>query len=157
MSAVSRSFRSTPYRDAATTWHAIVALLSQGKNPTAAAELEAIGGIAASLIADAAPREAPIVVTCDGPRTRIYCTYDDEALDDSGSSENALGFDPLKGEWHVSLPCLADDLEWVQRALARATTRITARDSTTGFVVAEDVMAVSGESALTLDTEVLFK
>ena len=72
--------------------------------------------------------DAAIVVTCDGPRTRIYCLYDDDAIDGSGANEDPLGFDPLKGDWRVSLPCPADDLTWVQGALDQYSARITARD-----------------------------
>jgi hypothetical protein len=48
----SRSFRSTPQRDAAETWRAIAALLAQGKAGGEHDELLAVTGIAASLIAD---------------------------------------------------------------------------------------------------------
>lgn len=90
-------------------------------------ELLAVQGVASSVIADQAPKDKPIIVTCDGPRTRIYCLYDDDALDESDANEGSLGFDPLKGEWHVSLPCLKDDLEWVSQALA-SSKRVSARD-----------------------------
>jgi hypothetical protein len=125
---VRRTFRSSPHRDAHDTWRAIVDLLTQGRAGEARTALMAIAGIAASVIADQAPQEAAIVVTCDGPRTRIYCLYDDDAIDGADANENALGFDPLKGDWHLSLPCLADDLGWVQAALKKHGTRVTARD-----------------------------
>lgn len=125
----SRTFRSTPHRDAHDTWLAIIALLTQGRTSNAYTELLAVAGIAASVIADQAPRDAAIVVTCDGPRSRIYCLYDDDAIDGADANEDALGFDPLNGDWHVSLPCLADDLAWVQDALRKHSSRITARDS----------------------------
>lgn len=127
ITVVRRTFRSTPERSAMTTWMAIVDLLTQGKPDWVRAELLAIAGIAASVIADRGPCDAPIVVTCDGPRTRIYCLYDDNAVDGSAANEDPLGFDPLKGNWQVSLPCTADDLTWVQTALRRRSRRITAR------------------------------
>lgn len=34
----------------------------------------------------------------------------------------------MKGDWRVSLPCPMDDLGWVQAALKKHSTRITARD-----------------------------
>lgn len=146
----SRTFRSIPYREAAQTWNAIVELLTQGRIGQAKNELLSIAGIAASVIADQAPKEAPIVVTCDGPRTRIYCVYDDDAIDDSEENENALGFDPLKGDWHVSLPCLADDLSWVQSALKQHSNRITTRDISTGL--SEDAEARTAKAGpLVLD------
>ena len=36
-----------------------------------------------------------------------------DAIDGSEAKEDPLGFDPLKGDWHVSLPCLLEDLTWV--------------------------------------------
>lgn len=109
----SRTFRSTPHRSAPQTWAAIVNLLTQAQDSTAKKELEAVAGIAVSCIADQAPENAPIIVTCDGPRTRIYCIYDDDAIDESNAVEGTIGFDPLMGSWSVSLPCTTDDLQWV--------------------------------------------
>lgn len=134
----SRTFRSTPHRDALLTWTAIVDLLTQGKTGEIRNELFAVAGIASSVITDQVPKAAPIVVTCDGPRTRIYCVYDEQAVDESAGSENALGFDPLRGEWHVSLPCQKDDLFWVQGALKKHSTRITARDLSAGITEGDD-------------------
>ena len=144
----SRSFNSSPQRDAAETWRAIVTLLTQGKVGAAQDELLAVTGIAASLIADQAPRDAAIVVTCDGPRTRIYCLYDDDAIDGSDANEAALGFDPLQGDWRVSLPCPSDDLGWVETALKAKGSRITARDKTATLAV-EQTKATA--STLTID------
>ena len=126
-----RTFRSTPARDALATWTAIVDLLTRGNDGAARTELLAVACIAASVIADHAPGDAPIVVTCDGPRTRIYCLYDDDAIDGSDAKEDPLGFDPLKGDWRVSLPSPADDLSWVQAALEGHSERITARNPET--------------------------
>jgi hypothetical protein len=125
---VSRIFAGTPKRDAAQTWAAIVDLLTQGKNEAARKELLSVAGVAASTLADQAAKDAPIVVTCDGPRTRIYCLYDDDAVEGSDANEDSLGFDPLTGDWRISLPCPVDDLTWVQGALKKHSTRITARD-----------------------------
>ena len=124
----SRTFRSTPHRDAIKTWLAIVDLLTAGKSGPDRTELLAVQGTAASLIADQSPKDAAIIVTCDGPRTRIYCTYDGDAIDGDGPNENALGFDALAGDWRISLPCSSEDLEWVQRSLKGSSARISARD-----------------------------
>ncbi|EPG3674902.1 type III CBASS phage resistance system CD-NTase-associated protein Cap8, partial [Pseudomonas aeruginosa] len=107
---VSRTFRSSPHRDALQTWDAIVELLTQGKDGTARSELRAVTGVAASLIADQAPKSAPIVATCDGPRTRIYCLFDEDAIYGDDANEEVLGFEPLKGDWGVSLPCPKEQL-----------------------------------------------
>ena len=145
-----RTFRSTPERDALTTWTAIVDLLTQGKEGAVRTELLAVAGVAASVIADHAPSDAPIVVTCDGPRTRIYCLYDDDAINGSDAKEDALGFDPLKGDWRVSLPCPTEDLPWVQGALDQHSSRITARDL--GVPVSKDESATTTKAqAIVLD------
>lgn len=125
---VSRTIRSAPYRSATATWAVITELLLQGRTGAARNELQAVAGIAASLITDQAPKDAPIVVTCDGPRTRVYCLYDDEAVDGGDASENTIGFDPLRGDWAISLPCPKDDLAWISKSLAVHSNRITARD-----------------------------
>lgn len=145
----SRTFKSTPGRDAMATWVAIVDLLTQGKDDAKRAELMAVAGVAASVIADQAPNDEPITSTCDGPRTRIYCIYDDEAIEGSDANEEPLGFDPLKGEWHVSLPCLADDLAWVQGALKKHSARVTARGP--GEEIAKDEAPTAQANALVLD------
>lgn len=130
----ARTFRSSPHRDAAETWNAIVDILTSKRTSDARMELLAIAGVAASIIADQAPVDAAIVITCDGPRTRIYCVYDDDALESSDANEEPLGFDPVKGDWHLSLPCHQDDLSWVQSELSKHSSRITARDLETPSV-----------------------
>jgi hypothetical protein len=146
----SRTFKSTPGRDALDTWTAIVDLLTKGTAGAARTELLAVGGVAASVIADQAPKDGAITVTCDGPRTRIYCLYDEDALD-GGENEAALGYDPLKGDWKVSLPCLADDLAWVQAALKKHSDRITAREIDEAVVKEASSAETAAASDLTLD------
>lgn len=123
----SRTFRSTPHRDSMDTWLAIIDLLTRGESSAAKDLLLAVKGIVASVIADQAPRDAPIIATCDGPRTRVYCVYNEDAIDGTGENEASLGYDPLNGDWVVSLPCQDSDLSWVQTALRAHGDRITAR------------------------------
>ena len=149
-SVASRTINSTPRRDASQTWAKIVDLLTQGKVCDARTELDAITGIAASIIADQAPKSAAITVTCDGPRTRVYCLYDDDAIDGSDANEDPLGFDPIKGNWQVSLPCLDDDLDWIQNALKKHSNRITAR-SLNAPVASAGVSSASAAQALVFD------
>lgn len=125
-----RTFRSSPHRNTYDTWCAIVNLLTRGQDNSDRVELLSVVGIAASVIADRTPQSAAIIATCDGPCTRIYCLYDDDAIDGTDANENPIGFDPLNGDWHISLPCLTDDLNWVQTTLKTHSKRITARDST---------------------------
>lgn len=145
----SRTFRSSPYRDASATWTAVVELLTQGRTGAARTELLSVSGTAASIIADRIPSATPIVVTCDGPRTRIYCLFDDDAVDGADAAEDALGFDPLNGDWRVSLPCSPDDLGWVRKSLAQHSTRITAREPEAA--IATDGEEKAAAPSLTLD------
>lgn len=146
----SRTFASSPKRDASETWVAIVALLTRGKDGPARNELLAVAGIAASTIADQAEKDHPIVVTCAGPRTRIYCIYDDDAIEGSDANEEPLGFDPLNGDWRLSLPCAKDDLAWVQSALKKHSTRVTARGPDDDMAKAEATDTAAAHS-VTLD------
>lgn len=146
---VSRTIRSNPHRDGIKTWQVIVDLLTQGKTGDNSRELLSVSGIAASLITDQFPKNDPIVVICDGPRTRIYCTYDENAIDGTGENEDPFGFDPLKGSWTVSLPCHADDLDWVQAALKKLSTKITARDLESDVVDSKNI--ANNSQTLTLD------
>lgn len=148
---VRRDFRSIPHRDAIATWTAIVELLTAGGDAARRNELMAVTGVACSVIADQYPSASPIVVTCDGPRTRIYCWYDDDALDDSNSNESKLGFDALKGDWQVALPVAKEDLAWVQAALKKNSGRIIARDKDSGIEVEKQEQAASTSLALDLE------
>ncbi|MFE8596581.1 hypothetical protein [Archangium violaceum] len=147
-----RTFRASPHRTASDTWTTIVELLTQGGRTGAREELLAVCGIASSVITDQAPKQSPIVVTCEGPRTRIYCLYDEEALESADADEAPLGFDPLQGEWSVSLPCLAEDLDWVRGALQKHSRRITARDVAMGFDI-EETPDASKDTPLVLDVK----
>lgn len=152
-----RDFRSVPHRDASATWVAIVDLLTAGGNDAAKRqELMSVVGVASSAIVDQGPRESPIVVTCDGPRTRIYCSFDDDALDESSSNEAKLGFDALKGDWLVSLPVAEEDLAWVKAALKKNSSRVVARDKDSGIEVEQEAQAAAG-NAFVLDVEGFMK
>jgi hypothetical protein len=130
-------------------------LLTQGKQGAARDELMAVAGVASAVIAERAPADAAIVATCDGPRTRVYCLYDDDAIEGADAKEDALGYEPLQGDWAVSLPCPADDLAWVQRALKAKSTRVTARDQSSKLGDNAD----TGEEAegLSIDVETFLK
>lgn len=144
MSTVRRDIRSVPCRDATATWLEIIDLITaSAETEDARNELLRVSGIAASVIADQAAKESPIVVTCQGPRTRIYCIYDDDSLDASGSNESKLGFDATRGDWQVSLPVTEEDLGWVQAGLKKLTTRVVARDAASRFEVDEGKKAAA--------------
>lgn len=124
---VVRRVVATPVRSAAQAWTAIADLVAP-RGTTDRQELDRVAGIAMSLIAEETMRDSPIVVHGVGPRLRVYCLYDDEAILGEDASENALSWSPTDGNWAMSLPSPSEDLSWVQQALARVSSRVTARD-----------------------------
>jgi hypothetical protein len=155
-SVAARVVRSSPHRNTSDTWTVIVDLLTQGKDVEAKTELLSVAGIASSIIAERAPKDAAIVVTCDGPKTRVYCLYDDAAIEGGDAKEASLGYDPLKGKWAISLPCPEDDLAWVQRALKAKSSRITARDMSQKLRE-EEASKAEGSGGLTLNMDKFLK
>lgn len=127
MTVVARTFCSIPKRSALETWTAIVALLAPKAGSEARRELDSVAGIASSLITREA-MNSPIVVYGCGPRVRIYCVYNEDAITGDAANENKLAFDATDGDWHMSLPCPAEDLDWIVSALGKKSKRITARD-----------------------------
>lgn len=152
----SRRFVSIPQRDAASTWRAVVDLLTRGQASSARTELLAVSGVAASIITDKTPEKAAIVATCEGPRTRVYCLYDEDATGGADKNEEPIGYDALSGDWRVSLPCSAGDLAWVQRALKMHSVRVSARDEAETLKADEESASKSG-AALSLDVEGFMK
>jgi hypothetical protein len=155
MSVIARRFASIPERTAMATWKAISALLASDSTSGPARELASVAGIASSLIT----REAmttPLVVYGSGPRVRIYCLYNEDAIEGDDTNEAPLSFDATAGDWKLSLPCPADDLGWVQNSLRAKSTRISARDMTAPVEDDDD----SGEretSGSSVDLEAFFK
>ena len=138
MTTIARRIIATPVRSASETWAVIVNLLAAQAESPARQELQAVRGIASSLITDEAMKSSPIVVSGSGPRIRIYCLYDEDAMIGDNAKEDTLAFDATAGDWQMSLPCPADDLIWVQASLAKHSTRITARDMTTAVDAEEN-------------------
>ncbi len=152
MTIVARRIKATPARSASSAWSLIVNLLAPTTNGAARKELESVMGIASSLISDEAFKDSPAVIYGNGPRVRLYCLYDEEAVSGEYASESVLAFVPTEGDWKMSLPCPADDLNWVQEALAKKTSRVTARDLTTG-VNDEESEASQSAKSLAIDVE----
>lgn len=128
MTVAARRFRSIPERSALETWRTITELLAPTADSAARKDLDRAAGIASSLIARESVKDAAIVVYGSGPRVRIYCLYGEDAITGDDACEQLLASDVMTGNWHLSLPCPADDLEWVQSALQKKGTKISARD-----------------------------
>ena len=130
MTVVARRFRSIPECSALDTWTKITDLLAPNAGSDSRRELETIAGIASSIITRDAMKNSALVVSGAGPRVRVYCLHDEDAITGDGANEQSLAFDATSGNWKMSIPCPADDLEWVQSALKKKSTRVTARDMT---------------------------
>jgi hypothetical protein len=154
MSVIARRFASIPERTAMATWKAISALLASDSTLGPARELASVAGIASSLITREA-MTSPVVVYGSGPRVRIYCLYNDDAIEGDDANEAPLSFDATAGDWKMSLPCPADDLAWVQNSLRAKSTRIFARDMTAP--VEDDESGERKFSGDSVDLEAFFK
>ena len=128
MTVVARRIVACPVRSACDVWSLIVDLLAPDSGSSARQELLGVAGIASLLIGDEALEKAPCTIYGSGPRVRVYCLYGEDAISGETANEAALASCPTEGEWRMSLPCPAEDLEWVQKALSARSTRITARD-----------------------------
>jgi hypothetical protein len=137
MTVVARRIRATPERGASDAWQVIVDLIAP-KDGTARRELLGIEGIASSIISTESPKDAPMVVRGKGPRVRLYCLYDDDAISGDDANEAALAECPTEGDWSMSLPADADDVAWVKDALAKKSVRVTVRDKSEAVDDGED-------------------
>jgi hypothetical protein len=109
MSTIARRIRATPERPATEAWDVIVGLVSE-PGSTAREELASVSGVASCLIADEAPKESPIILVGVGPRLRIYCLYDEDAVTTQDADERALSWNPTGGNWKMWLPAAREDL-----------------------------------------------
>ncbi len=125
MSTIARRIRATPARPATEAWEMIVGLISE-PGSAARKELNAVSGIASCLIADETSKDLPIVVAGVGPRLLLYCLYDEDAVTGEDADETALPWNPTDGNWKMWLPAAREDLDWVQRELAKRGSRIVA-------------------------------
>lgn len=132
-SVVARRICATPVRSASEVWQLITSLVADS-NESARRELEAIGGVAMSIIAAEAPQNSPIILSGVGPQLRLYCLYDDEAIIGQDASEDSLSWNPTDGDWRLSLPCPLEDLDWVTAELSAVSNRVVARDLSDALV-----------------------
>lgn len=157
-SVISRKIQCSPFRNTSKTWEVIVDLLTSNNNSTQnRQELLSVGGVVACILSEQAPEKSPIIVTCDGTRTRIYCLYGENALDDSEANEDKLTYDALKGDWSISLPCIEDDLEWVQKELSNLSKRITARNMSEKTIEKSDNSESSSRDSFVVNMEAFLK
>lgn len=156
MTVYARRIRATPVRTATETWHVIIALIAP--DPGAVRdELERVAGIACALISSEASRDSAIVLRGGGPRLRIYCLHDAEAIEGEHANEAKLP-ESVAGEgWELSLPCAAEDMEWAARSLAARSDRVTVRDIKDRTAGLEDEVEAHGSSSPAVDAEAFLR
>lgn len=156
MSVVARRIRATPQRAASDAWQVIVELLAPKDGP-ARRELLAVEGIASSVISTESPNDAAIVVRGKGPRVRVYCLYGDEAVAGDDANEAALAECPTDGDWVMSLPADAVDVDWMKAALAKKSTRVTVREKSEAFDDGEDRQKALGATDAAINMEAFLR
>lgn len=120
---VRRDVASIPARSASETWCAIIDLVT-ADDSIDREQLAAAASIMESLIADEQPAEVPIVFKGSGPRVLVYCLSDEDAME-AGLDIDNLNSNPTTGDWRVTAPCEADDVDWMNKTLKERAPRIT--------------------------------
>jgi hypothetical protein len=123
---IARRIASTPVRTASQTWDAIVALIAPNPQSAARKQLAQAAGVACASIASEATKDAAIVIWGNGPRVRVYCVFDEDAITQDGVNEDALPQSPTEGDWKMSIPCQTEDVKWSAKNLD-ASPKISAR------------------------------
>jgi hypothetical protein len=116
MTVVVRRIAACPARISSKAWSVITRLVCRG-DKKAEAEFEKVKGVAACLINDESFSNCAMSVRNDGPRLRVYCVYGDDAVANEDVKEEALTWNPTKGDWKAYLPCLSDDVEMMTKLL----------------------------------------
>jgi hypothetical protein len=156
MSLTARRIRATPERCASDAWQVIIDLIAPEEGG-ARRELLGIEGIAASIISTESPKEAAMVVRGKGPRVRIYCLYDEEAISGDEANEAALAECPTEGEWMMSLPADADDITWLKDALSKKSTHVTVREKSECFDDGEQQSKQTNNSKAAINMEAFLR
>lgn len=152
---IKRQIRATPHRTASESWRFITGLIAPDKDMPARAELSRVAGIFEQIIASEAPKSSPIVVFGSGPRLRLYCLYDEDAIIGDEVNENSLTFNPTVGDWKISVPALADDLKWVRGELKAFFPRFSVRE--VGDLVDEDEQATKESASVEVDVKAFLR
>ena len=154
MSVVARRIKAIPVRSASGVWRVMVDLLAPTTSD-ARNELLSIDGVASCLVASEAMKAAPVVVRGKGPCVRLYCNYGEDAIVADDANETPLAICPTEGDWSVSLPCPVEDLKWVQAALMKQCNRVTARDMSEAFAIADE--SGDNSAAATINVEAFLR
>src|SRR5262245_44019029 len=105
MSIVARHVASTSARTAVETWAKVTELFVLAVGSAVRKDVDRAVGVACAAIASEVTKDAPIVIWGVGPRVRVYCIFDEDAVTGDGVHEDALTSCPTDGDWKMSIPC----------------------------------------------------
>lgn len=154
---IARRVASTPTRTASQTWAKIVELVAPDPNSPARKELALAAGVACSSISSEATKDAAIVVWGGGPRVRVYCLFDEDAITQDDVNEDPLPKSSTEGDWKMSIPCLPEDVAWSKAKLASVTSRITARSMDDDVADEEEPKAAVAASSMNINLSEFMK
>lgn len=120
---VRRDIASVPVRSAKETWQAIVDLVS-GDDTVDREQLDDAASVMEALIAEEQPANVPIAVKGGSPRVVIYCLYDEDAME-AGLDIDRLNSNPTAGDWRMTAPTEAEDVDWMNNTLKQRAPRIS--------------------------------
>jgi hypothetical protein len=121
MSIISRRFAACPARTASEAWIAIVNVIG-AESESVKTQLLDITGLIASIISEETPASNAITVIGNGPRLRVYCLYNEDAIGDD-ANEASLTWKPFESNWEIYFPVEKSDYEWVSKLLKEKNTR----------------------------------
>lgn len=124
---IARRVTATPIRTSSEAWAVIVKLLAPDADSPARVVLDRASGVACSSIASEVPKADALVMYGSGPRLRVYCLYDDDAMSGEEASEGELPETPAEGDWRLSIPVLEEDFDWSARAIKVCAPHISVR------------------------------
>lgn len=151
---IARRMRGTPHRLSSEVWTLITNLLVPQGDGQALDEFRRAAGVGAYLVENEALKSSPLVVWGAGPRVRVYCLYDDDAISGDDANETVLPESPTDGDWHMSLPADDSDIDWIRSDLSeKGATRITVRSSSES-ISAEGNESTGSNQSLCLNEEV---
>lgn len=144
MSVISRRFAACPARTASETWTAIVNVIAADSD-TLKTQLMEITGIVASIISEETLANNAITLIGSGPRLRVYCLYNEDAIADD-PNEAALSWKPFENEWEMFFPVEENDHEWVSKLLKEKNARFKTYKAGEKITADEDERASKSES-----------
>jgi len=153
---ISRRVAATPLRTSSEVWELMCQLLAPDSASLARGVLDRATGVACSSIASEVLKGDAVVVYGSGPRIRLYCLYDEDAMAGEDASEGSLPECPTTGDWRMSIPVPEEDFDWCAKAIKACAPYITVRRC--GEEVADDEASGQSERAtVRINLEEFFK